>query len=134
MAAQLQQLQHFLMMALFAALLHAQGLWPKVSFGTGPCWTRWSPVVDAQSQSRQGGHQCLGALDALCPLSSPASVEEVSLGWEVGSETGGDAPGGLMDSKSNPPHWQQSQTQSEQSSIFFFILSGETNKKRSPRG
>lgn len=38
-----------------------------------------------------------------------------------------------MDPKSNPPHWQQSQTQPEPSSSFFFSLSGGTNKRRKPR-
>lgn len=38
-----------------------------------------------------------------------------------------------METCSNPLPWQQSQTQPEPSSSFFFSLSGGTNKRRKPK-
>lgn len=38
-----------------------------------------------------------------------------------------------MDPKSNPPHWQQSQTQPKPSSSLFFSFRRGTNKRRKPR-
>lgn len=45
-------------------------------------------MVDAQSLGKEGTEVCRqSALGALHSLSSPTSVQEVSLEWEVGSET-----------------------------------------------
>lgn len=45
-------------------------------------------MVDAQSLGKEGTKVCRqSALGALHSLSSPTSVQEVSLEWEVGSET-----------------------------------------------
>lgn len=74
-----------------------------------------------------------GALGALRPLGSPASVQEVSLEWEVGSETRGASSGGdemLQEVSWAPVPTLTVGSRAQPNLSFFCSLSRGTNKRR----